>query len=424
MTKILFTIQWYGLPSHIATSANALCDKNVITELKKNKEYEIHVLSYGVSGYPLEENVDGVFVHRFRRGFLFDLCVKNRASKSFFYRILDKINRILLRVKQIIFIPIFPNFGPLHTLHYEREAIKLHEKYKFDIILSEFNGIDSVYAGLAVKKRDKDITYIPLCWDSISGGRLVGFLPRNLCLKLRRRAENKVMKFADVAVVMRSSKPFHEKYTSEYSYYNKLFYLDVPYFVVREKSSEKKKLGRTIRMLYSGTMTDRSPKPLFDILSRTPWNFDFLFICHSEFHSKLQEYNDIYSNISVRCLPYMSHEELSKYQEESDVLVNFGVSNLNAVSGKIFDYMTTGKAIISTAKFENEACIPYLKKYPLAFVLYEYADKNSNTQKTIEFLGKIDNVVVDVNKIRDEFVENDPKTYADFITQKIEERRK
>lgn len=424
MKKILFTIQWYGIPSHIATSANALCDKNVIAELKKNKDYEIHVLSYGVSGFPLEENIDGVYVHRFKRGLLWDSYVRNRNNKSFSCRILNKVNRIFLRIKQIIFIPIFPNFGPVHTLHYEREAIKLHKKYNFDVVLSEFNGIDSVYAGLAIKKKFPQITYIPLCWDSISGGRLVRFLPQNLCLKLRRRAECKVMKWADAAIVMRSSQPFHNKYTSKYSYYNKFIFLDVPYFVVRKNTPKIKEHGNAIRMLFSGTMTDRSPKPLFEVLSLINRKFEFLFICHSEFHSMLLSYNGKYSNIDIRCLPYMSHEELSKYQEESDVLINFGVSNLNAVSGKIFDYMTTGKAIISTAKFENEACIPYLKKYPLAFVLYEYADKDSNVQMITEFLGRIENSIVDVNKIRGEFVENDPQTYVRFIMQKIGERTK
>lgn len=419
MKKLLFTIQWYGIPSSIAASANTLCDENVIEELKRSKNYEIHILSYGVSGFPLEEKIDGVFVHRFKRGLLWDYSVRNRANHTLLYKSIVKFRRFIMRVKQVVFIPIFPNYDPLLTNKFERKAINLQKKYNFDLVFSEFNGIDSVYAGLAIKKRFPSVKYIPLCWDSISGGRLANFLPRTLCLKLRRRAEDKVMSYADSAVVMRSSKRFHDENTSKYAYYNKFIFLDVPYFIVR-KNIESKELRNPVNVLYAGTMSDRSPKPLFDVLSLVDYCFDFLFICHSEFHKDLMDYNGVYKNIKVHCLPYMSHAELQNYQENSDILVNFGVSNLNAVSGKIFDYMSTGKPIISTSKFSNEACIPYLEKYPLAFVMYEYLDKSINAKKIEEFLEKIKTNRVDIDSVKDNFVENNPKTYVHLFEQLID----
>ena len=422
MKKVLFTIQWYGIPSKIAASANALCDENIIAEMRRSKKYEIHVLSYGVSGYPLEENIDGVFVHRFKRNLFWDYYVRNRTSNSVVYKLLRIFSRFILRIKQITFIPIFPNFEPLHTYKFEQEAKTLQKKYKFNAVFAEFNGIDSLYAGLAIKKQNPNIIYIPLCWDSISGGRLARFIPKRICLALRRRAEINVMKYADAAIVMRSSKSFHDKYTSKYSYYNKLLFLDVPYFIIRDKHSLNKPIGNTIKLLFSGTMSDRTPKPLFEAMSCLEYNFEFLFICTSEFHSKLLSYNRVYPNIVIECLPYMSHEELIAHQEQSDILVNFGVSNFNAVSGKIFDYMSTGKAIISTAKAEKDPCIPYLKKYPISLVFYENHDANRNVRLLSDFIERAKHSNVNVKDIQERFEENTPETYLKTIENIIEMR--
>lgn len=423
MKKVLFTIQWYGIPSKIAASANALCDENIINEMKRSNEYEIHVLSYGVSGYPIEEFVNGVFVHRFKRNIFFDYYVRNRTSKSVMYKLLRLASRFILRIKQILFFPIFPNYEPLHTYNFEIAARSLHKKFNFDIVFSEFNGIDSLYAGLAVRKTNQNVIFIPLCWDSISGGRLANFMPKALCLKLRRRAEVNVMKYADAAIVMRSSKSFHDKYTSKYSYYSKLIFLDVPYFIIRGGESLNNPVGNTVKMLFAGTMADRTPKPLFDVLSCLNYRFDFLFVCTSEFHTKLMNYNNLYRNISIKCLPYMSHEELVEYQKRSDILVNFGVSNFNAVSGKIFDYMSTGKPIVSTAKADGDACIPYLNRYPLAFVLKEYNELDYNVGQFENFLKKIRQCKVDIAEIQDQFVENSPKTYIKTFEEIVYNRK-
>src|SRR5699024_7082889 len=122
------------------------------------------------------------------------------------------------RFKQVLFIPIYPNYEPFHTKHFEKEAIRLHKQYGFDLIVSEFNGVDSVCAGAAIKQMDSKVRFMPICWDSIAGGRLVKWLPAQLSLYLRRKLELKIMTLADRAVVMKSSEPFHLKESTIYEY--------------------------------------------------------------------------------------------------------------------------------------------------------------------------------------------------------------
>ena len=59
--KILFTIQWY--PS--LKSANVLCDEEVINELKKNDNYEIHLLVPQAYSQKALRSLMGVYIHRF-----------------------------------------------------------------------------------------------------------------------------------------------------------------------------------------------------------------------------------------------------------------------------------------------------------------------------------------------------------------------
>lgn len=422
MKKILFTIQWYKLPPSISASANAICDDYIIEELKKYSDVEIHTLSYGVSGFPLEEIIDRVHVYRFKRSFLWDKYIRVRNGKqNYMSKLLYKLNRILLRLKQIVFLPLFPDYEPYQSSRFASMAIKLNEMHNYDMVISEYNGVDSLKAGWAIKKKNKDVIFLPICWDSISGGRLPKYVSHSFALKGKRRLANIIMAVADNAIVMESSRIFHDASTSKYDYYNKLIFLDVPYLVNRGIISKKYKTDDSaLSLLYSGTMTDRSPTYLMDVMELLGLPVEITFVCLSCFHKDLLCLNDKYSNLKIRCLPYMPHSELEQHQICSDILINFGVANSNAVSGKIFDYMSLGKPIVSTIFSDSEACIPYLKKYPAALIVDERLPLHENAALISDFIKSIGNTEVDTNMINRTFFNNTPKAYAQTILKLLE----
>lgn len=421
MKKILFTIQWYGIPANIAASANALCDDIIINSLKQNHELEIHILSYGVSGYPLEDEIGGVFVHRFRRSKLWDTFIHTRnRDNSLYTRTIYWITRILMRIKQLLFFFSFPNYEPIHVHHFEKKAVELHKKHQFDLVISEFNGVDSLKAGVAIKKYDASVKFLPICWDSISGGRLVKWMPEKLCRLLRRRLETEVMNIADKAIIMKSSLPFHEANTKKLPYYVKFKYLDVPYLNIQKSQKDAIIVNRIgpskfLEFLYSGTMGDRNPEYLIKILDNIGYNVHIVFITPKQYHARIQSLQKNYKNVKLDCLPYMTHEELTSYQIKSDVLINFGVSNANAVSGKIFDYMRLGKPIISTINHDNEACTPYLENYPQALIVDERISIEENCRKIIEFFAQINTSSVNMMRVLSIFESNTPEAYIKEI---------
>lgn len=419
--KILFTIQWFGIPAKYANSANALCDEIIINELRKDKRFEIHVLSYGLTGFPIEEEIDGVFVHRFRRSKLWNKFILMRnENTSFSNKFIFILNRLCMRIKQLLFFTQFPNYEPFLSHKFQSAALKLHREHKFDMVISEFNGVDSLKAGIAVKKHSNIVKYLPICWDSISGGRLAKWMPSYYCLKLRRKLETKAMVIADKAIIMKSSVDFHKANSALYDYFKKYIILDVPYLNIDASDSNRQIINnitssRTLKLLYSGTMTDRNPSPLLDVLNKLNFQVEFKFIIPQQYHSDVLSLKKRYPHVDIICIPYMSHEELSKFQKSSDILVNFGVSNPNAVSGKIFDYMRLGKPVISTISHDKEASTHFLKLYSHALIIDERVTVERNLLNFNKFVDYVNKNPVDMTKVASVFRDNTPDAYISII---------
>jgi hypothetical protein len=74
------------------------------------------------------------------------------------------------------------------------------------------------------------------------------------------------------------------------------------------------------------------------------------------------------------------------------------------------------KPIISTYSINNEACIPYLQKYPLSLLLDELnIDLESQIITLNNFIYKNINKRVDIDIIEKNFVLNKPDTFVRTI---------
>lgn len=386
MKKILFTIQWY--PPY--KSANAICDKNIIKALQATKKYEIHCLVYKSYDQQPFEYIDGIYVHRFKRCWLWNLTKRiQEKDNTFLYKMLYFLNRILLRIKQIIFIPIYPVYEPFLVRKFQHEAMRIHEKEHFDIVISEHNGIDSLMAGYAIKKKYKNILFLPIFWDSLSGGFCPHYLPKWYARKMKRRLEHHILTKSDAAIVMESSMNFHQQTTIHYSYYKKLFFLNIPYLISSESMSNNYMDNildsNKINILYTGTLSQRDPSYILNLLQYLDDNITLTFICDISFHKYLVPYKSKLGN-KLQYYPYIPHDQLRSILNAADIFLNIGVREPNAISGKIFDYMSYGKPVISTYFIDNEAVIPYLKKYPLGLLIDERISVEENKNKLLHFI--------------------------------------
>jgi hypothetical protein len=413
MKKILFITQSY--PSK--RSANVICDKNIIEELTKCDGYSVHCLTSCFNGQKNNENYGLLKVYRFKISLLSKIIAwADGNKKSLIVDIIKLFKKMLLRIKQFIFIPIYPCYQPLLSHVYARQAIKYNKKEHFDMVITEYHGYETLYAGYRLKKKYKDIIFIPIFWDSFSGGMPSKYFPVKIAMKLKLKQENKICSVADKIIFMESSKNHHTNYNITKKWYKNVKYLSIPYLFNKIEISNKQK-GKTVTITYAGLVNyplRNIPYALLlakELLDEVEFVFIGMSNCQQMFSESLP---------NVRYHSFVSHEKLCEYLIESDVFLNMGVKTPCAISGKIFEYMSYGKPIISTYSIDNEASIPYLKKYPLSLLLDEReSDIKLQANQILEFIENTKNKKVDFNELESIFYNNTPQAYVDVIENEL-----
>lgn len=129
--------------------------------------------------------------------------------------------------------------------------------------------------------------------------------------------------------------------------------------------------------------------------------------------------NDEQSKIGIKCFGRRTIEECNDYMDEADCLINIGNRINNQVPSKIFDYISTGKPIINICAINDDPCIPYLSKYPLALTIYE-GDERAST-KVEAFLESLNNILNN-REIEEIYQECTPNYVVDVMCSIIETR--
>ena len=415
MKKILFTIQWYPPKD----SANVLCDDKIIQELLKTGEYEIHCLVYRTNGSEKLEIINGVTIHRFSRGLYFRYYLWARDNKS---KIGAVINRIILRIKQILTIPIYPCYEPLLARRFAREARKLHRKEKFDIVISEHHGFDSLYAGHALKKYDPNIQFMSILWDPFTGKEPAKYLPKGYAEQKLLKSEGKILSNADRIIAMKSSCEYHERMSKNKPYYDKYRFLDIPGIVKpKEASTDAKYIEENkINIVYSGVLSlpERDPAYIVELLNKTKFakDINLVFFSIGNGVDKLHVLKEKFKgNLVIN--GYVSREEINAVYHKADVLINLGGSNPYMVPSKIFEYMSYGKLILSTYYIDDESSKKYFEQYPLALCVDVRKDMDENKTLLEEFIeGKL-NKTIEFEDVKKAFPNNLPESYVEVIKE-------
>lgn len=413
MKKILFLIRYYP-PKR---SANILCDDKIIKKLLNDKNNELYVLCYKYPAESISDETNGVKVTRFKQSFLWERYVDSFNKNGGFWK---KIHRFVLRVKQFFTIPVYPFYEPFLCKKFAKQAIKLHKKEKFDLVIAEHNGLDTLYAGHKLKKYDENVKFAAILWDPLTGKLPAKYLPRKYAEKKLEKAEFKLLNNADKIIAMKSSESYHLKNSVKKPYFNKFEFLDIPnvYNPGNIAEDEKYILANKINIVYSGLLTipNRTPDGFMRVAEKSKYAeiFNLLFFCNGNGKESLKNYiNAFHANITVS--PYIPHSEILKVYAGSQFLLNIGGDNANMVPSKIFEYMSFCKPIISTYYIDNEASLKYLKKYPLALLIDERLSVDENAKKLDEFIENSLNKTVPFDLVKETFKENTPDEYVKVI---------
>lgn len=423
--KVLFITHSY--PSE--ASANVLCDDKIIQELIKKNIFDITVLSYRFNYQPKKQMINNIKIHRFSRSFWWNIYTWARHQKSSWKtKIIFLIDRFLLRFKQFITIPIFPIYQPFAILLYYINACCLMKKENFDLIISEHNGLDTLMTGYLLKKKFPKIKFMPIFWDALSGGFKEKYLPVKFSKYRKQKLELKIFKVADKIIAMDSHKEHLLRIIKNEEILNKIKFLNIPYFIKNNdvpKTEQEVLLPITNKhIVFAGNLWQRNPEYFIKVLSLCKLsNVTLWLISGSKKSDYINQMAKKYQ-VDIKYLDFVPHDKLINILYQASFLLNFGVTNPNAISGKIFEYMGFGKPIISTYAIDNEACIPYLKKYPISLLLDE---KNNNIEEQAKVLKKFIEENIDKRVSYEEiapiFYKNTPQAYVEEINKLLTENK-
>ena len=419
MKKILFILGSY-LPN---ASANGICTSKVIEQFDKN-EYEISVLAIRTKGLDVKEEIDGVKIYRVNSTFNERIRSWCNNDRNLMKSIIEKINNLLMKLNNIIFLPTWPLISPVYTYRLFKYADKLQKENNYDAIVSVYNPIDALVVGRLLKKKNNETKFIIYFLDSLT----YGIVPKYFSMKwLENRGlkwERWLYKYADKVFIMKA----HEnKYNKDiYREYNdKIQVLDIPLLINSKQSiiydTPRNMFNKEkVKFTYLGSILKnlKNPEYMLKLFSTID---DSNYILETYGENDCDKILDKYIENSKYCIikknKKVNHEKAIRIMYNSNFLVNIGSSVEQQIPCKIFEYMSTGKPIISFYKNENEPSLRYLRKYPLALLIKEDVEIiDTNREKLIEFVNQNLNKNIDFYCIENSFPNNNPKKFEEAIS--------
>lgn len=408
MKKVLIIMgQYFPKPS-----ANGICVEQVAKGLIE-QGIEVSIISTKLNGMSSYEEIDGVKIFRvrgrfFNRAMEWSSSIKNLKLE----RVFQKIFLLFNKIKTALFLPVWPLNSPLYSYRLYKKSLELHKINGFDGIISVYNPIDALIAGFLMKKKDKEIKLILYFLDTLSGGIIPQYLSRRWVQKKGGQWEKQFFELADCITIM---KPHEDNYFSDNfkDFHGKIRVLDIP--LLRDLNySEKKHIDlekENINLVYAGTLLKKLKNPsymleTFNILQQH-LQLNFHVYGGGDCREILEKNNSLNENESIIIHGQVDVGTVHNALLEADILINIGSLVDAQIPGKIFEYMATGKPIISFYKYETEPSIPYLKKYPLSLLIKE--DKElleENVVKINRFIYENKGKILDKEIIKKTFKNN------------------
>ena len=198
----------------------------------------------------------------------------------------------------------------------------------------------------------------------------------------------------------------------------KIYSIEFPNIVPELFHGKGKKIKeKRILCLYCGMLVrnQREPDYAMRVFSALPDNST----------AELQFLGALYGvtiNTAER-IKYAGRSALSENKEElldADCLVNISSRAEDMVPSKLFDYISTGKPIISFSKTAKDPVINYLKKYPLSLVIVENEKPLSEQAAEVDaFLQASCGKRVPEEQILSEYAKCTPRYCAELMTENI-----
>jgi len=411
--RIAITVESY----YRTPQPNGICVKAITDELLRGG----HRVSIFTSkrGYkqPNHEIVEGAVVRRFNRSIA---CILRNIS-NYYGGIGAKaariISKFIFRINDYLKCNLWPLDSFILIIKYVISINKLHNRNRFHVILGVYLHIEEVLAAIIIKRKHPEIKLVIYTLDAMTGREVPKILGiGKIREKSMKRWERYIYRKADVICVMKSHKR-HYKQRQYDDIRNKLRYVDIPLFKIRNMTNIHKQSNAKQIIVFTGHASETIHSPLY-----------FLKILKKMKNVQLHMYGTVSDKVKevikdkdlldkfVFFHGRKEHKEILRIQQEADFLVNFGCKNSTSIPSKLFEYISSRKPIINFYKISDDASYPYVKVYPDAIQLCEYDEKiDENVKALNEFMFNKERVLIHKDSLINLYYKNTPHPMAKEI---------
>ncbi|MDY2827920.1 MAG: glycosyltransferase [Sodaliphilus sp.] len=371
-------------------SANGICVKAVMQKLI-SEGHQVDCISNMEFDEPHYFCKYGISYYGIRPRLVYNISSRILRSKDnrFIKYIISLFGFVFNKIQLLLAIPTWPVISRGYSKRIYLQAKQLYEKRHYDYIIPVYTQIDTIIAAKKIKEKYPEIKYVPYFLDSLAGGYGPKMFSKEWIIKRGLKWERKLLQNADLIIMMQSSKNFYNSKKDILFYFDKIRFLDIPLFnPICSIESETVSTTDKKHIVYVGSIPAyiRNPQYFLDVftsLKRT--DIDLTIIGSSTCEHLLNDY--CARDKRIKRLQQVSHEEALRWMNNADILLNLGNNLTTMIPSKIFEYMSLGKPIISTAPIKDEPCIPYLSKYKYACIIDENESFEVESSKLDEFIS-------------------------------------
>ena len=333
-------------------------------------------------------------------------------------KIYSLINWVVNKTELLLSLPTWPVISRSYSRRIFNCIKDVCSEAPVDLIIPVYTQIDTIIAANKYKKEcDNQVTVIPYFLDSLAAGYGPKMMSKQWVENRGLKWEKTLLKDVDHIVMMKSSEAFYKEKENSLPYFSKISFLDLPLFVPQSARKGIDKNG-VKEILYVGTIPGhiRNPKYFLEAFSKVNnKDLQLTIIGPSTCESLIQDY--VIKDKRIKRIQSVPHSEAIERIKTADILLNLGNNLTTMTPSKIFEYISAGKPIISTAPITDEPCIPYLTKYGNACILYENKDIEESVALMAGFISSSHNV--DPDSLEETFLLNQPKAFLNVVDRII-----
>lgn len=405
MKKVLFVLgNFFPVPS-----ANAICCMEIMQQLQ-SAGCEVHCIANQFLNEKRYATIQGVHTYRVRVPLNYSLNKKYNQEKSAFQK---HLLRPVLKVVNLYYRLLSAFHFPFLTMRFssavQRKAKAILEENGIDTVVCVNQPATSLYVGCKLKKRFPHVRWVAYLLDPIKNGLHHSLLSQEMLVSRLQSLQNNVLSTFDLVVAQNE----HEKLfddVKDTASKAKIHYLGAPLLVEKNVCAQKLDLRKKVVIYAGGLSSTRSPAFIAEAF-RYAHNA-VLHIYTNNQSSWLKEI--VHGNPNVVLHKAIARSELLTLMKGADALLSIGNTQSEYAPSKIIECISFGKPLIATYRTDDDACRPYMEKYPQGLYLDERAVTPEEAASKLESLLNYVEKELDFSELEKIYWDNTPSAFIDL----------